>query len=74
MNEPQPLLKGYRTLSPEEIALANQVKAVAEQVGHVVDKLARCADFDQRWVAAGRTDLQKGFMALVRAITRPTTF
>jgi len=69
-----PLLKGYRELSPFEAALANEVKTLAEHVGHTVEKLRRSADLDQRWVATGATDRQKGFMALVRAITRPTTF
>ena len=27
-----------------------------------------------RWVAEGRTDLQKGYMSLVRSIAQPTTF
>ena len=27
-----------------------------------------------RWAAEGRTDLQKGYMSLVRAIAAPTTF
>lgn len=27
-----------------------------------------------RWLAEGRTDLQKGFMCVVRAISQPTTF
>lgn len=27
-----------------------------------------------RWLAEGRTDLQKGFMSVVRAIAQPTTF
>lgn len=32
------------------------------------------ASIDQRWVSIGGTDLQTGFMALTRSITRPTTF
>lgn len=27
-----------------------------------------------RWLSEGRTDLQKGYMSVVRAIARPTTF
>lgn len=61
------LLKGYRTLTPAEVALANQVKSVGEMLGHVVEKLRSHPDIDQRWV-------QTGIMALVRSITRPTTF
>lgn len=70
-----PLLSGYRKLTDAEVALANEVKLMAAHVSHLVDKLkARGESLDQRWVAEGRTDLQKGFMSLVRSITQPTTF
>lgn len=29
---------------------------------------------DQRWVSIGATDLQLGFMAIMRGIAQPTTF
>lgn len=29
---------------------------------------------DMRWVSIAKTDLQRGFMALVRSIAQPTTF
>jgi len=29
---------------------------------------------DQRWVPIGATDLQRGFMAVIRGIAQPTTF
>lgn len=29
---------------------------------------------DQRWIAIGATDLQRGFMAVTRGIAQPTTF
>lgn len=69
-----PLLDGYRQLSPDEIELANEVKRVASFVGLLVDRLQARSQLDQRWVSEGKTDLQKGFMSLVRSITRPTTF
>jgi len=68
-------IKGYRVLSDEEIALMNEVKSVAEQVGQLVTKLREPAlGLDGRWVSIGATDLQTGFMALVRSIAKPTTF
>lgn len=67
-------IKGYRDLSVEEIALMNEVKAEGEAVGRLMDRLAANSALDQRWVAIARTDLQKGFMAAVRAIAQPTTF
>jgi len=32
------------------------------------------ATLDQRWISIGATDLQTGFMALIRGIAQPTTF
>lgn len=29
---------------------------------------------DQRWISIGATDLQRGFMSVVRGIAQPTTF
>lgn len=74
-------IKGYRDLSEEEIALMNEAKALAEQVGAFVEKVQAKVSgedtnitIDPRWLAIGRTDLQTGFMALIRSIARPTTF
>jgi len=74
-------IKGYRDLSPDEIALMNEGKALAEQVGAFCEKLEK-AEFaqtseqvpDKRWLAIGKTDLQKGFMAVIRSVAKPTTF
>jgi hypothetical protein len=67
-------IKGYRDLSAEEIALMNEIKAQAEAVGALCAKLRDTAGADTRWVAIATTDLQKGFMALTRAVAQPTTF
>ena len=68
-------ITGYRNLTPNEIALINEVKALAELCGEMVERLkASELALDNRWVAIGNTDLQTGFMALVRSISRPTTF
>lgn len=32
------------------------------------------ATLDQRWISIGATDLQKGFMSVIRGIAQPTTF
>lgn len=71
----QPKIKGYRDLTPTEIDTINALKHVAEGVGEIVDKLAAGREnFDQRWVAIGKTHLQQGFMALVRAVAMPESF
>ncbi len=82
------LIKGYRDLSEQEIALVNEAKQMADQVGELCLKIARLAvampsdtaDTDaereeaMRWVETGETTLQTGFMQLIRSITRPGSF
>lgn len=71
----QPKITGYRQLTDEEAALINEGKAVAEQVGAYIAKLHKEGfPLDQRWIAIGATQLQQGFMAVIRGIARPTTF
>lgn len=89
----QPKIIGYRQLSPAEVALINEGKALAEQCGAYIAKLRAyvpqgmsgpeggeaeaCkpgATLDQRWISIGATDLQRGFMAVIRGIAQPSTF
>ena len=84
----QPKITGYRQLSEAEVALMNEGKALAEQVGAYIEKLrlhpsasAPMSDahkvgppLDQRWISIGATQLQQGFMAVIRGIAQPTTF
>lgn len=67
-------IKGYRELSELEIELMNRCKQMSEDVGELVYELRNLKEMDQRWVSIGATDLQTGFMALVRSIAKPTTF
>jgi len=67
-------ITGYRDLSQLEIDAMNAVKAKAEEVGFLIDELQANKSLDQRWVAIAKTDLQKGFMAAVRAIAQPGSF
>jgi len=71
-------IKGYRDLDEDEIALMNEAKELAEQVGSLIEKLETTdwgdPGLDMRWIALGKTDLQKGFMSLIRGIAQPTTF
>ena len=81
----QPKITGYRQLSEGEVALMNEGKALAELCGNYIAKLrmmsstdapdpAKDFDVDQRWVSIGATDLQRGFMSVIRGIAKPTTF
>lgn len=65
---------GYRELSAEELRIANELKELASQVGFKVDEVFAREDTDKRWAAIARTDLQTGFMALIRSVLKPTTF
>lgn len=67
-------IKGYRDLSEDEITLMNDAKSKAEDIGKLIDVLNEKPSTDKRWLAIAKTDLQKGFMSLVRSIARPTTF
>ena len=70
----KPKITGYRQLDDEELALINEIKAKAEEVGALVERLKRHDLVTPRWVSIGQTDLQTGFMALVRAVAMPETF
>lgn len=73
-------IKGYRDLTAEEIDAINRAKELAEQVGKFVSEMRGLNSdtanhaVDMRWLSIAQTDLQKGFMALVRSIAQPTTF
>lgn len=72
----QPKITGYRQLSETEAALMNEGKALAEQCGAYIEKLRveSRVSLDQRWISIGATDLQRGFMSVIRGIAQPTTF
>jgi len=74
-------IKGYRELTKAEIDLVNEGKALADQCGAYIEKLRALngsatspLSLDQRWISIGATDLQRGFMAVIRGIAQPTTF
>ena len=70
----QPAITGYRQLSEAEIALMNEIKQHGVELGLLVDRLKATPELDIRWISIGATDLQKGLMALTRAVAQPTTF
>ena len=61
-------------MSQEEIDLMNEAKALAVKCGELVDKIDKTRDVDVRWLNIGKTDLQKGFMAVIRSVAQPTSF
>jgi hypothetical protein len=67
-------ISGYRELNQAEIDLMNQIKAKGREIGELVDALKASDWADPRWVAIGATDIQKGLMALTRAVAKPEFF
>lgn len=67
-------IKGYRDLSETEIALMNKCKELGVLVGQAISNIEKEPNIDMRWLAIAKTDLQKGFMSLIRSIARPETF
>jgi hypothetical protein len=57
----------------KKIQLIDEGESLAEQVSIYCNKL-KIEGIDQRWLSIGITDLQKGFMSVIRSIIRPTTF
>lgn len=67
-------IKGYRELSQAEVDLMNKLKDVAVEVGNWVDIVLDDPNTDKCWANIAKTDLQKGFMSLIRAVAKPETF
>ena len=68
------LIKGYRDLTEVEIGAMNDCKQIAVEVGILVDKVMGMDENDKQWSSIAKTQLQQGFMALIRSIARPETF
>lgn len=64
-------ISGYRDLTEEEIALMNEAKELEKAVGVFVKKIRFMTSLNQRWISIGQTDLEKGFMGIVRSIAQP---
>lgn len=74
MDNQHQLITGYRDLDQDEIDLINDIKAHAEACRVLAQQLRDRLSPDQRWVSIGETQLQQGFMALTRAVAKPTTY
>lgn len=76
-------ITGYRELNQDEIDLMNEIKSHGAKLEELIQKLTAPRNPegfsmdnypDQRWVAIGKTSLQQGLMALVRAVAKPESF
>src|SRR3954454_17191859 len=67
------LIVGCRDLDKGNIDLINEVKKTANLVATTIEKMECSASADSNWVSIARSQLQLGFMALDRAIAKPTS-
>lgn len=62
---------GYRPQDQASVDWVNRNKEIEERVLRICDFLATIPSVDQRWLAIGRTGIEKSFMAINRAIFKP---
>lgn len=67
-------ISGYRDLSEAELGTINGIKEIGQTIGDLFELMHDADSVDQRWLAIAKTDLQKGFMAWIRAVTKPGGF
>lgn len=68
----QPKLPGYRQLDAEDARVIGDIKMHEQKIEQLLERLHHMPGVDQRWLAIGRTDIQKGFMAVVRSVAKPS--
>lgn len=92
MDNQHRLIKSYRDLNAEEIALINRIKAAEREILGLIDEVQRhitsqiesYSKVDDResiervhatnaygWNTKAKSDIETGFMALVRSVAQP---
>jgi hypothetical protein len=74
MTEEKQKIKGYRNLTEEEVSAINEIKDIGEKLGNLIEKLESIETTDTWWLTVGKTDLQKGLMAITRSVAKPNSF
>jgi len=64
-------VSGFGPVTGEAVNLVNVNKDVEERILRILDDLADRHDVDRWWLAIGRTDIERGFMAINRAVFQP---
>lgn len=62
---------GYQSQFPAAVEKVNRNKEIEEQVLRLLDELALDPETDKRWLAIGRTEIERGFMSVNRAVFKP---
>lgn len=74
MKDQHTKIKGYRDLSQQEIDAMNSIKDAGNALGAIIEHIEKQSGLDQRFIAIGKTDIQKGLAMLIRGIAQPSTF
>lgn len=65
-------IQGYRKLSDQELDLINEIKNKEYDLAHFWKEVGNDdVIIEPRWMAVAKTHFEEGFMALVRAVTKP---
>jgi hypothetical protein len=68
-------IKGAKPLTDGQVNLINQIHKLGLYLATGIEILNQSScEIDQRWLSIGKTDLQKGLMALERAVAKPEFF
>lgn len=65
-------MEGYRSQPQANVDAVNANKKLEETILRALDVLTKEDAIDKRWLAVGRTHIEEGFMAINRAIFKPT--
>lgn len=74
MKDQHTKIKGYRDLSQQEIDSMNSIKDAGNALGALIEDLQKQEGLDQRFIALGKADIQKGLAMVIRGIAQPSTF
>lgn len=64
-------VEGYKSQSEINVQHVNHNKRAEEEILRMLDAYKTSNDFDQRWLAIGRTHIEEAFMAINRSIFKP---
>jgi len=65
-------VSGYKPQSDWAVDTVNKNKRIEELVLRMLDEYSDDDYVDKRWLAIAKTNIEQGFMAMNRAIFRPT--
>lgn len=63
---------GYVAQSDDAVKTVAENKEMEERILRAIDRLFKDEAVDKRWLAIGKTQIEQGFMAMNRAVFKPT--